>query len=262
MGKTEQEEPLNFYIISDIHSNFDSLEITYNNLKKETNETKVVILGDILTYGLKPIETINLLLKINDDFETHFLIGNHDQIYFDIQHGLKPKYHMSAFVKNSVDWTLKQIQKVSLYKLFNWKWNYQIQNIFFSHAIPFEDGNWSYLEQEESLNLAFNKLDSMNAGLGVFGHSHRQRIYKNSQTFTLGETKLDLKRGPYILNAGSIGQPRGNSLSFCKLALENDMALINFEKVDFKYQIMINDIMGSDLDIKTKSCLMQFWAND
>ena len=80
-------------VISDIHSNAKSLEITFDKIINE-NFDLVVILGDLLTYGAEPNKTINLLKSFSKENECVFIKGNHDQFYFDIEDGFLGEYNL------------------------------------------------------------------------------------------------------------------------------------------------------------------------
>ena len=71
-------------VISDIHSNADSLGIVLKKLKNEKIDI-TIILGDILTYGCQPLEVLSMLDKYRSENEVIFIKGNHDQFYFDLQ---------------------------------------------------------------------------------------------------------------------------------------------------------------------------------
>ena len=212
-------------IISDIHSNADALSIVVGELAKN-NVDLTIILGDILTYGCQPLEVINILRKYNSKNSTVFIKGNHDQIYFDIQSGFKKTdYKLPKFVKDSILWTLSEIKSINLESEYVWCDDYSIGEIYFSHANPFEYGDWRYIENLEELNNSFSVLQNKGFFAGIFGHSHRQVFAgkKDSKLYEFNNycsTTDDVDQ--LIVNTGSVGQPRGKGLGYVIVEINNN----------------------------------------
>ena len=224
MSKTKDND-MKIAIISDIHSNADALSIVVRELEK-SNVDVTIFLGDILTYGCQPLEVIKILRKYNSKNSTVFIRGNHDQIYFDIQSGFKKTdYKLPKFVKDSILWTLNEIQSINLESEFVWCDDYSIGEIYFSHANPFEKGDWRYIENLEELNNSFSVLKKKGFFAGIFGHSHRQVFAgkKDRKLYELNNycsTTDDVDQ--LIVNTGSVGQPRGKGLGYLMIEINNN----------------------------------------
>ena len=135
----------------------------------------VIILGDLLTYGTEPNQTIDLLLNFSKEHDCVFLKGNHDQFYFDMDRGLNPfNYYIPDFIKESILWTKKKL-KFKIENCFDWHEKYQIKELFFSHANPYDFPNWTYLNNSDEVIKSSIHLNKMNAKVGVFGHTHRKK---------------------------------------------------------------------------------------
>ena len=254
-------------VISDIHSNAKSLEITFDKITNE-NFDLVVILGDLLTYGAEPNKTINLLKSFSKDNECVFIKGNHDQFYFDIEDGLNPfKYNMPKFVKESIIWTKNKL-KYNLKDCFEWRESYRIKDFYFSHANPYNYGDWTYLNEIDEIKRAIKYLKELNVSIGIFGHTHRLNgfVY-NTMKKELKEINTDViidKNNDeiFILNSGSIGQPRGRGLSFLKLDLSiNNIKSEHLNKTILK-EDMLFKINATTLNKNTKKQLLKFWENN
>lgn len=64
-------------VISDSHSNADSLGIVLENFKKMKIDI-TIFLGDILTYGCQPLEVLSMLDKYQSENKVIFIKGNND----------------------------------------------------------------------------------------------------------------------------------------------------------------------------------------
>ena len=249
-------------VISDIHSNADSLGIVLKKLKNEKIDI-TIILGDILTYGCQPLEVLSMLDEYRSENEVIFIKGNHDQFYFDLQSGMSNSiYNLPKFVEESVNWTLNKISNIFLQDFFSWHNNYSIGELYFSHANLFPYGNWSYIESSENLHKTFQLLNDKNIFAGVFGHSHRQ-LFVGSKKNTLNEINSfynqENKIDQLIINAGSIGQPRGKGIGYILLDLNNyKLEKADFEKVEINFRNSIDLIRQTKLSQLTKKKLIDY----
>jgi len=248
-------------VISDIHSNADSLHLVLNELKTQQVEM-TICLGDLLTYGTKPNEVINLLLHYQDENRLIMIKGNHDQFYFDILNNNFSPYLMSDFVLESIHWTATKLIFHDLESLFNWRENFIFEDIYFSHANPFEYGDWRYVEKPDLLEAAFLKLDDYNCRYGVFGHSHRQSIMKRSENSIFEVEQCPIsnfeRNESLIINAGSLGQPRGRGYSYCLITLEENEITIDLKRFEPDVDKLIDSLNQKEISIETKSKLAHY----
>ena len=254
-------------IISDIHSNAKSLEITFDKIKDE-NFDLVVVLGDLLTYGANPNKTINLLKNFSRENECIFIRGNHDQFYFDIEDGLNPfKYKMPKFVKESIKWTKSRL-KYNLKDCFEWRDSFKLKDIYFSHANPFNYGDWTYLNEINEIKRAMKRLKELNVKIGIFGHTHRINGFvfdTEIKHFSKIDTNIVINKNTdeiFLLNSGSIGQPRGEGLSFLKLNLSSrNIKSVHLNKALLKKHMSLK-INATSLDKNTKVQILKFWEGN
>ncbi|MGL6105070.1 metallophosphoesterase [Romboutsia sp.] len=74
------------WVVGDIHGMFDPLNELVNEIRsheeynKESEQTKIIFLGDYIDHGPSSKEVIDLLLEIKEEFEVVFLAGNHDDM--------------------------------------------------------------------------------------------------------------------------------------------------------------------------------------
>jgi predicted phosphodiesterase len=248
-------------VVSDIHSNADALVKVLDELTAKPTDL-TIFLGDILTYGMQPLAVLDLLKSYSKSHKSVFIKGNHDQLYFDIQGRQNElNYKMPPFVEESFLWTLNKIDGVMLESLFNWHEEYLVGDIYFSHANPFKFGDWRYLEDNATLDAAFDELAKKQCRIGVFGHSHRQLISANRKRdqICVNYDKFQIKGScSYIVNSGSAGQPRGKGL--CYLTFEIDKECVYGELHPFHCDIgnMSSMILSSDFAEKTKYKLIEY----
>jgi len=246
----------NIAVISDVHGNANSLNSCLENISSQ-NVDILICLGDILTYGTQPNEVIEQLKHYQKKGKLIMIRGNHEEFYFSIDKSTT--YKIPSFVKESIDWTKKNLKFTNLEKIFEWRTHYTFKNIYFAHANPFRYGDWSYIETETKIAEAIKQLEKQNFLCGVFGHSHRQYILQESNAINSSfcSNFEDLKE-PLIVNVGSVGQPRGRG--FCYSLVQIDDHKIEIELINFKPNVkeMINDINLTSLSKKTKLKLIEY----
>jgi predicted phosphodiesterase len=251
-------------VISDIHANADALIAVLEELKNKSIDM-TIFLGDILTYGCQPLEVVRILKEYESEHPAIFIKGNHDQLYFNLQSSSKKSsYRLPKFVDESVNWTLERISPLLLRDIFTWHDNYQIGDIYFSHANPFEYGDWSYIEKPEYLYRSFQELRKKKVFSGVFGHSHRQ-LFIGSKENNLYEmdnfSSVDHADNidQLIINTGSVGQPRGKGLGYVFLEIKNDkLCKASFKKIKINLENSINLIQQTKFSQETKKKLIDY----
>ena len=251
-------------IINDIHSNIEALKSAILNIRCMDID-EIIILGDILTYGVKINETIEALHCLSKDYKCYFIKGNHEQIYFDIQAGRDFEYKpFPAFVMESVKYTSKIIECV-LEREFCWQDSHIIDGIYFAHANIFSYANWSYLNNE--IDFDDNHAELINKGLraGIFGHTHRSKYKIFSDAGLVTKLKTINESGSIYLNEneslvltnGSLGQPRG---CYSPLLIA-DTTSYKFKSIEVDYDISLHhrSIVESTLSLGTKEKLLSYY---
>jgi len=255
-------------IFSDVHSNSLALEKTLEVVELE-NVDEVVFLGDLLTYGCNIQETINLLIRYSQKRKIHFIKGNHDQIYFDMQAGVEFQYKpFPDFILESALYTGEQLQS-NLHELFQWKESVTIGNVFFSHANALEYGNWSYLNKDQEIMDTASILSQKGYLGGVFGHTHRPKlsIYQNGDDIQelpiIGEKQLiSPSIGKcFVANPGSIGQPRGMESSVLLIDINKTGVKLEVKTISYDVDKHCEDIQSSTLSKATKDKLISYYKN-
>ena len=259
-------------ILSDIHANFNALQKVLKIIDSSGYDM-MIILGDILTYGVdidQVIQTIGDRIKDNN---TLLIRGNHDEIYDDIFDGNQSKYIESLpdWLRESVNFTVEKLDK-SMWKNLNFLENHIQDGIFYGHANPFTGRNWSYLNNSSKLEEASKTLKEMGLKVGIFGHLHRilnstfseKNILKTNTFYSNSLSNKEIN----ILNTGSVGQPRDKTtLKPSFLWLNVDSSNVNDLK-KYKYQIEFFDyplnehlksIQNSSMSLKTKEKLLSFF---
>jgi len=192
-------------ILSDLHSNATALEAVLHAAKSRWDVS--VCLGDVVGYGPDPNEVTARLREMG----TQTIRGNHDKAVA----GLMVTDDFNPIAKAAVDWTRAQLKPEHL------SWLAALpQGPLATDGIVLVHG--ALQDEDEYVFTPAQALDGLldsTAAVTFFGHTHHQGgfSYQDSQLEVLqirprpGESfaalQIELPRR-YLLNPGSIGQPR------------------------------------------------------
>ena len=200
-------------VLGDIHANVRALEAALK-IVDENGYDKLIFMGDLLTYGLDVVETLELVSERLENKRAVLLCGNHDVLYRDLLLGNRNYYdRLPAWIQESVEFNLNQLP-IDVWSRISFVNEVHVDNFLFSHANPFGAENWQYLNTLPENATAAETLITRGIHVGVFGHTHRSkwfRYYHGHGEILINKFgKMDYS-AVHILNAGSIGQPRENA---------------------------------------------------
>jgi putative phosphoesterase len=192
-------EPKRFAIISDIHGNLEALTRAFEVIDEERVDD-IVCLGDTVGYGANPVECLRLVRSRC----SIILLGNHDAASIDL--AVANQFTLNAQL--SAIWTFGALDEESKTFLRSLKPTQPLGEVLLSHGSPYEPDEWHYVISEFDMREAFHAFTER---ICFVGHSHIPIIFSEQ-----GERGAIARQGRFIVNVGSIGQPRdGNpNLSF------------------------------------------------
>ncbi|MFZ2089526.1 MAG: metallophosphoesterase family protein [Desulfobaccales bacterium] len=212
-------------LISDVHSNLHALEKVLAQLKREDVDL-VLNLGDTVGYNANPNECLEMLQSA----EVLSLAGNHDLALLNVE--LAEFFNIIAY--QAIVWAREHVRPEFREYIANLPLTRDGQDYVACHGTPSSPDSYiNYHFQGKKVLKALNK------GLGLkvcfFGHTHRRALwYKDIrgkvalQPITPGKIFLD-RNWHYLINPGSVGQPRGGS---------PEAAFAVFDDQDFSIQYL------------------------
>lgn len=214
-------------IISDIHSNREALETVLAELY---SVEQVFCLGDIVGYGADPVFCIEKMKELN----CTCIKGNHEE-------GLTGELDLQYFsgdAKQSLLWTKKQLDEQELQFLENLPKKFDIdKNILGVHGSP-RQPLWEYILDQQTAEEIFLTFDFK---IYFVGHSHIagyftfHRENKITQYHEAAEGKefiLDDNHS-YIINCGSVGQPRDGNPQACFVIFDYEKGKVSIKRIDY-----------------------------
>ena len=237
-------------ILSDIHGNLEALKAVLADIEKQKCD-EVICLGDIVGYGPNPCECVDLVMQLNAT-----ILGNHDLgALFD------PEGFSNA-AEQAIFWTRKQIEQGStsqrsspeqirrrldfLARLPRVRREGRLTFVHGSIRNPINE----YVFPEDVFNRRkIDKLFSMiqPSGYCFQGHTHVPGVFtpefefirphECDHQFVLGDAK-------YMVNVGSVGQPRDAEWRSCYVVL--DGSTVSFRRVEYDIETTVEKIYAID----------------
>src|SRR4051795_8612329 len=202
-------------ILSDIHANLPALEAVLGDIEG-TDIRQLWCLGDVVGYGAQPDECARL---VADRCEL-CLVGNHDLAVL----GELDDSSFSPAAAAAVRWTRETARPETIDFLRPLEPSDESHEVALYHASP-RDPVWEYVLWPDQ---AAECIAAQATRVSMVGHSHvalffvmpedsRRRLPHGQAVELEGAakgaqagsgTRLDLSEGSWLVNPGSVGQPR------------------------------------------------------
>jgi predicted phosphodiesterase len=231
-------------ILSDLHANLTALEAALAAVKGRWDAA--VCLGDVVGYGPDPVEVSQKLQALTKAV----IRGNHDKAVA----GIMSSEDFNPVAKMAVDWTREVLSS----GLLQWLAELppgprQAQGVVLIHG-AFQDEDEYVFTPAQALE---GLLDSSTT-LSFFGHTHHQGGFsyhesdievlplrpRQSESFSA----LHLEPGyKYLLNPGSIGQPRDGDPRAAFAIADFDHNIVEFWRVPYDIPAVQNRMHEANL---------------
>jgi len=217
-------------VISDIHANRQAFEATLEAVAA-SDATELWCLGDLVGYGADP----DACVELAREHVAVCLAGNHDMAVT----GEIPLDEFSRGASLAAQWTRDVIAPDNLEFLRGLRPEGREQAggepLGLYHASP-RDPVWEYVL---SALLAELCLNSQSNRICLIGHSHVALSFERREgSLATGEprragVRLDIGEGDWLLNPGSVGQPRDGDPRASWMLLDLDGMDAHFQRSEY-----------------------------
>ncbi len=216
--------------ITDIHANLPALEAVLEAID-DAGVEEIWCLGDTVGYGAEPDRCADLVRERC----ALSLVGNHDLAVL----GALDIAAFSEAAAEAVAWTRENVAERTLALLRELEPVGSRDGIALFHASP-RDPVWEYVLSAEQADAC---LDAQPTRIALIGHSHVSLFFvRPADEEPSGEvrgaqssddTLLDLGAGRWLINPGSVGQPRDGDPRAAWLELDTDEQTARFHRVRY-----------------------------
>jgi len=212
-----------YLIVSDIHGNHEALEAALADAQGQYD--RIYCLGDVVGYGADP----NPVTDWTRASTAATVRGNHDRacVGSDSLEGYNPSARLSAI------WTRGVLGPPARDYLGVLPTSGRREEIGLFHASP-RDPVWEYVLTWEAAEAA---IRDSGFAITLVGHSHVPLAIPDDTALPGGHApggkEVDLDRARWLLNPGSVGQPRDGDPAAAWLLLDLDEQRASFQRVEY-----------------------------
>ena len=234
---------MRYLLLSDLHSNLEALEAALHHARDEVRDG-VLVLGDIVGYGPDPNAVIEILRGLSGLVAVR---GNHDKVAAGLERGET----FNAAARAAAEWTSRELtdgNRAFLRALPRGPLEFSPGRLL-SHGTPLDED--LYLLEEGTARRCF---DEVPFDLCFFGHSHFPCAFsldgpRVALEAARGErTTFSLQAGRrYLINPGSLGQPRDRNPRACYALYDDGTASVTVHRVAYPLESTRDKILRAGL---------------
>lgn len=194
---------MRYLVLSDIHANIDALDTVLAAASRMRYE-HVLVLGDLIGYGAAPNDVVDRVRALSP---LAAIRGNHDKAAAD----LSQTENFNPLARLAAEWTRDALSPDSVAYLTQLPAGpIQVNDsLEICHGTPFDEDAYIF----DGLD-AVRAINAVSRPLCLFGHTHVPLII-SLEDGAMGYDDVDDGRvmpmnagGRYLVNVGSVGQPR------------------------------------------------------
>ncbi|HVD37787.1 MAG TPA: metallophosphoesterase family protein [Solirubrobacterales bacterium] len=216
-------------VLSDIHANRQALEAVLAAVD-EAEVDQLWCLGDLVGYGADPDACVALA---RERFSL-CLVGNHDLALL----GALDVSTFSEAAAAAVAWSREQVSEETVEFLTTLEPTASQNGVGLSHASP-RDPVWEYVLSTDQAEAG---LDAQEERVGLIGHSHIALFFMRAPVVRRGYaqgaqagdgSEIEIAEGEWLLNPGSVGQPRDGDSRAAWLELDTESWSARYHRVPY-----------------------------
>jgi predicted phosphodiesterase len=230
---------MRYAIVSDLHANLQAWNAVLNDIELQKID-EIICLGDIVGYGPKPAE----VLESAYEYVHHFVMGNHDAVIAGLLGG--DLFNDNA--RRIIEWTDQQLDPAARDFFKEQPLALDADSFFCTHADPAAPGQFGYLIDPEDTVDSWTTVMSQTI---FVGHSHLPKIFVLGNSRTVHELdpvdfNIEMEKR-YIVNVGSVGNPRGGDLAASYVVFDTDKGDVCYRRVAFDIDAYAQDLRQEKL---------------
>jgi predicted phosphodiesterase len=220
---------MNYAIISDIHGNYDALSAVLADIAGSRVD-RVICLGDIVGYGAEPQKCIEEVKSL-----TNWVVaGNHDHAAI----AKMPLDYFNVNARRAAEWTAAVLSPSDRRYLAELPLLRHITagecELVAVHSTPSRPEEWHYILSIDEAEFQFEQFPQQ---VCLIGHSHQPMFWQLSargESSIAGKEYLRMEPSRrYIINAGSVGQPRDGDPRACYALCDSERMELVIRRVEY-----------------------------
>ncbi len=221
---------MRYLILSDMHGNWSAFETVLRRVRRKRFDATLV-LGDLVGYGAAPNQVVGAVRALSGRLVV--VRGNHDKVVAGVDGGENFNHAALAAAR----WTttrltgqnLRYVRRLPAGPL-------EVEDdVAVCHGSPIDEDRYLFTDRD-----ALDVFSGFDAGVTFFGHTHVTSLF-SLEGGAIGVRHLDgeqgtveLRRdGRYLVNPGSIGQPRDGDPRASYMIYDSDRRVVRWYRVEY-----------------------------
>jgi len=219
-----------YLVLSDMHGNCDAFAAVLRKVRRKKFDATLV-LGDLVGYGAGPNQVVESVKNLEGT--VHVVRGNHDKVVGELEDG--SNFNQPALA--AARWTTERLTPANMRYVREMPLGPLpvTDDLHICHGSPLDEDTYVF-----SIYDAYEIFSNYPAEVVFFGHTHIPSLFVlqpegievavvQGDSFT-----LELEEGKrYLLNPGSIGQPRDRDPRASFLTYDSDSRTIRWQRVEY-----------------------------
>lgn len=230
---------MRYGIFSDVHANLEALDAVLDAYKKESIDTYLCV-GDVIGYAANPKECIEKVKKT----VSITIAGNHDWAAVD----LFPLDYFNPYAKEAIIWTSHILDETDKYFLESLKLVYKNKDLILVHGTLDKPADFNYMTDGY---IAFQTFKMLDINICFIGHSHIAGVFikdKDNNIYYYQNNILEVKKeNKYIVNVGSVGQPRDGNPKASYCIYDTTRREIQIKRISYDIEVARKKIISAGL---------------
>lgn len=216
-------------VVSDLHSNMEALRAVMQRVRRKKFDT-VICLGDFVGYGAQPNQVLDLMRTMKA--RKLYIRGNHDRVVA----GLDDAAGFNQAAKAAALWTRDHLSKPNRRFLQDLTLGpLSVNGVMLCHGSPYDEDEYVF-----NVHHAAQVLSLFGVPFILFGHTHLPAVFSidrhhNVKGFAVRDDRtVKLEPGlRYLINPGSVGQPRDRNADAACIIFDSDKRTAQFLRVEY-----------------------------
>jgi predicted phosphodiesterase len=231
---------MKYAILGDIHANLEALTTVLDDAEKQ-GVTHYACTGDVIGYNADP----KACLQIIRNMKCHLVQGNHDY-YAGCNESMEL---FTPRARKSVLWTRKQLSLFERKYLRQLPMILDIENFTIVHSSLHSPHRWTYIFRNKAAEANFRNQFNQ---VCFFGHTHVPLAFvkKDGIEKSFYETIQIRPGAQYLINVGSIGQPRDGNPRCAYAIYDLDEQTVTLRRLDYDIETAQKKIRAAGLPFR------------
>jgi predicted phosphodiesterase len=221
---------MRYLILSDMHANWDAFEVVLRRARRKRFDAALV-LGDLVGYGAAPNQVVEAVRRLGP--RLYVVRGNHDKVASGLDSG--SNFNHTALA--AAQWTAERLTGANLRYVRDLpEGPIEVEpGLAICHGSPLDEDTYVFSDAD-----AFEIFSSFDVPVTFFGHTHIPSLFSlegrrlGVNALRGGSGRIELApNGRYLVNPGSIGQPRDRDPRASFMIYDSDSRVIRWYRVPY-----------------------------